>query len=113
MAAIALDDAMQHVRAEEEDRSQVQLFLDAAEDSASQFMNRKFFSDSDSLDAAVLSGEAGIAPIVLNPSVRAACLLILGSLFENREDVVIGTISSELPLGSRSLLTPYRVGWGI
>jgi hypothetical protein len=113
MTAINMDDAMQHLRAEEEDRANVQFLLEAAEDSAAQFMNRSFYSDADALASAIAAGVGGKSPIVINPSVRAACLLILGSLFENREDVVIGTISSELPLGSRSLLTPYRVGWGI
>lgn len=113
MNAIPTDQAMQHLRAEEEDRAHVELLLAAAEDSAAQFMNRRFYGDLDSLSAAVLDGSAGRLPVVINPSIRAACLLILGSLFENREDVAIGTTSNELPMGSRALLTPYRVGWGI
>ena len=45
--------------------------------------------------------------------VQSAALLIIGHLFENRESVVIGTISSELPMGVEMLLAPYvihRVG---
>lgn len=113
MNAIPTDEAMQHVRAEDDDREHVELLLAAAEDSASQFMNRRFYSDAEVLASAILDGTAGQDPILINPSVRAACLLILGSLYANREDVVVGTISSELPMGSRSLLTPYRVGWGV
>lgn len=113
MNSISTDDAMHHLRAEEDDRAYVELLLAAAEDSASQYMNRRFFADEDSLAQAVLAGEGGKDPILINPSVRAACLLILGSLYANREDVVVGTISSELPMGSRSLMTPYRVGWGV
>lgn len=113
MNAIPTDEAMQHVRAEDDDQAHVELLLAAAEDSASQFMNRRFFADETALDAAILDGSAGLDPILINPSVRAACLLILGSLYANREDVVVGVASSELPMGSRSLLTPYRVGWGI
>lgn len=113
MSAISLDVAMQHLRAEEGDRSYVELLLEAAEDSAAQYLNRRFYSDTDLLAAAVLDGSAGTNPILANPSIKAACLLILGSLYSNREDVVIGTISSELPMGSRSLLTPYRVGLGV
>lgn len=56
--------------------------------------------------------EAISRAIVINDAVVAACLLILGNLYANREDVVIGTISSELPMGSKSLLMPYRVGMG-
>ena len=113
MNAIPTDEAIQHVRAEDDDREHVELLLAAAEDSASQFMNRRFYSDAEALAAAILDGTAGQDPILINPSVRAACLLILGSLYANREDVVVGTISIELPMGSRSLLTPYRVGWGV
>lgn len=113
MNAIPTDEAMQHVRAEDEDQTHVELLLAAAEDSASQFMNRRFFADKTTLDSAILDGSAGSDPILINPSVRAACLLILGSLYANREDVVVGPASSELPMGSRSLLTPYRVGWGV
>jgi hypothetical protein len=113
MNAISIDEAMQHLRAEEDDRAHVELLLAAAEDSAEQFLNRKFYADAGALAQAVLAGDAGKDPILVNPSVRAACLLILGSLFENREDVAAGASFSELPLGSRSLLTPYRVGWGI
>lgn len=45
--------------------------------------------------------------------VRSAALLIIGHLYENRESVIIGTISSELPMGVEMLLAPYvihRVG---
>jgi hypothetical protein len=113
MNAISTDEAMRHLRAEEDDRAHVELLLAAAEDSATQFLNRCFYADELSLAAAVSDGSAGNTPIVINPSIRAACLLIAGSLYANREDVVVGTISSELPMGSRSLLTPYRIGWGV
>lgn len=113
MNAIPTDEAMQHVRAEEDDRAHVDLLLAAAEDSAAQFMNRRFYADAASLAAAVLDATAGLDPILINPSIRAACLLILGSLYANREDVVVGVTSAALPMGSRSLLTPYRVGWGV
>lgn len=41
-------------------------------------------------------------------SIKAALLLMIGHAYENREGVVVGTISSELPLGVYSLLSPYR-----
>lgn len=113
MNVIPTDEAMQHLRAEEDDRSHVELLLGAAEDSAAQYLNRRFFIDDASLAAAVADETAGRLPILINPSIRAACLLILGNLFENREDVIVGTITSVLPMGSRSLLTPYRIGWGV
>lgn len=104
---------MQHLRAELEDQPHVELLLEAAEDSAVQFLNRQFYADDQSLESAELAGTAGVSPILISPSIRAACLLILGNLFENREDTAPGPALSELPMGSRSLLTPYRIGWGV
>lgn len=51
--------------------------------------------------------------MVINKAVEAACLLKLGHLFANREEVVTGTIATELPQSSKALLTPYRVGMGV
>lgn len=113
MNIISTDEAMRHLRADEDDRADVELYLAAAEDSAAQFMNRRFFADQAAMDAAIADGSAGDRPIVINPSIHSACLLIAGNLYGNREDVVVGAISSELPGGSRSLLTPYRIGWGV
>lgn len=113
MSVIDIAVAMQHVRADDADLGHVQLLLDAAEDSVSQYINRAFYADADRLAAAVLEGAAGVDPIVISQSIVAACLLVLGHLYANREDVVVGTISSALPLGSRSLLAPYRVGLGV
>jgi hypothetical protein len=50
--------------------------------------------------------------IVINAAISAACLLKLGHLFANREDVVTGTTAVELPMASKYLLTPYRIRMG-
>jgi Phage gp6-like head-tail connector protein len=113
MSVIAIETAMQHVYAETEDQTLVQLYLDAAEDQAAQFMQRRFYADTDALAAAVLDGTAGDDPIVINASIKAACLLIVGHLFANREDVATGVSAAEIPMGSRSLLMPYRVKMGV
>jgi len=51
--------------------------------------------------------------IVINKGIEAACLLKLGHLFANREEVVTGTIATELPMTSKSLLMPYRIRMGV
>ncbi|WJO30982.1 head-tail connector protein [Pseudomonas monteilii] len=51
--------------------------------------------------------------IVLNPAIQAACLLKLGHLFANREEVATATTAIELPLASQHLLTPYRIRMGV
>lgn len=39
--------------------------------------------------------------------IRVAILLLIGHLYENREDVITGTTATELPIASRDLLMPY------
>lgn len=51
--------------------------------------------------------------MVTNKAIEAACLLKLGHLYANREEVVVGTTGTELPLTSKSLLAPYRIGMGV
>ncbi len=47
--------------------------------------------------------------IVVNDTIRAAVLLIVGHLFVNREDVVAGVSVAQLPNGAEWLLAPYKV----
>lgn len=51
--------------------------------------------------------------MVLNPVIQAACLLKLGHLFANREEVVTGSTAVELPLASQHLLMPHRIRMGV
>ncbi|SCZ14266.1 head-tail connector protein [Pseudomonas sp. NFACC37-1] len=51
--------------------------------------------------------------IVINAAITAACLLKLGHLFANREEVVVGVTAVELPQASKSLLMPYRIRMGV
>jgi uncharacterized phiE125 gp8 family phage protein len=45
--------------------------------------------------------------------IKAGILLSVGSMFENREQVVVGTIASKLPWGAENLLRPHRVLLGM
>ena len=47
--------------------------------------------------------------IVVNDSIRSAVLLIVGHLYNSREDVVVGVSVTKLPNGAEWLLQPYRV----
>lgn len=42
------------------------------------------------------------------PQLKAAVLMLLGSLYENREDVVVGSNARKLPLSVEYLLAPFR-----
>lgn len=57
--------------------------------------------DTDEPDALLLPG-----------AIKAAMLLLLGDLYENRGQVIAGA-TSELPIGVQSLLRPYRVRLGM
>lgn len=158
MSVIGIDLAMRHLLAEPEDQVLIEAQLEAAEEAAMQFLNRRFFATQDAVDAAkagVLAklkqartanatavdaamletdeslqvrlldharqalaeveaeADAVAYGIVVNAAIIAACLLKLGHLFANREEVITGTTVAELPLASKSLLTPYRVRMGV
>lgn len=46
--------------------------------------------------------------IATNKAIEVAILLILGTLYENREDVVIGASVTQLPQAAEHRLQPYR-----
>jgi uncharacterized phiE125 gp8 family phage protein len=51
----------------------------------------------------------GAAGTSVPNAIKQAMLLLIGNWYENRESVVIGTISGELPMAVKSLLWSYRV----
>lgn len=104
MTVLTLEDAKLHLRLETGDTAedaQLQDLIDAAVDYASQFLNRPI----------PWAGDDG-TEIPLPASVRAAILLILGDLYENREGQIVGTIRADNPAVER-LLHFYRVGLGV
>jgi hypothetical protein len=48
----------------------------------------------------------------LSFGLKAAMLLVLGALYENREDQA-GDVLTELPLGAKALMMPYKVRLGM
>ena len=47
--------------------------------------------------------------MVVKEAIKAAVLLIVGSLYTQREDAVVGVSVAQLPNGAEWLLAPYRV----
>lgn len=115
MDLITIDQARQHCRADSADDALLQLYADAAELVAQDFLNRRVFKSLADMDAAILNGTAGDDPMVVNAPVVAAILLILGHLYRTREDVQTGqgAAAVQIPMGAHSLLWPYRVGLGV
>lgn len=87
----------------------IQGYISAAEDIAMQYLNRRFYAGSDELAAAVNDGSAGENPVVITPAIRAAVLLILTCLYENRGDAP----SEGVPAAAARFLDPWRTGMGI
>ena len=52
--------------------------------------------------------DAGTSENSLPNDIRAAILLMVGNLYENRQDNIVGRITSELPMTAKHLLNPYR-----
>lgn len=53
-----------------------------------------------------------IAENVPKPILQAM-LLMIGDFYNNREETVVGSITSQLPMGAEALLSPYRIYGGI
>ena len=92
-----------HLRVFATDEDQlIDLYIAAAVDTAEQYLNRKLYAQSETVPE---DDEDGL---VLPPAVEAAILLIVGQLYEFRENVISGTIVAQLPNGAESLMWPYR-----
>ena len=111
MAFVSLSQAMAHCRAESEDLALMELYLSAARQTAMDYMNRSVYDDKAALDSALIDGIAGENPI--NDAINAAILLIVGHLYTNREDVIVGVSACELPNGAKSILNHYRINPGV
>jgi uncharacterized phiE125 gp8 family phage protein len=79
-------------------------------------------STIDAINAVRIQFVAGYPPTSDSPpdltanilfSIKAAILLNLGSLYANRETVVIGQTTAHLPWGAEQLLRPHRVLLGM
>ncbi|SEO63471.1 hypothetical protein SAMN02800692_1520 [Luteibacter sp. UNC138MFCol5.1] len=101
---VTMDQAIAHVRADADE--DISVYLGAAVIDALEFLNRAVFASPEDMAAAVLAGTAGDDPMVVNDAIRAAILLRVGQLYRDRE-------SGDLPLGTRTLLQPFRVGLGV
>lgn len=115
MDLITIEEARAHCRADSGDDTMLEVYGAAAEESAQNFLNRRVYKDADTLAQAVLDNVAGDDPMVVTPVIKAAVLLLLGHLYRNREEVVMGdsAASAQLPVGATTLLWPHRVGLGI
>lgn len=96
----------------------LQLFIDPITDLTSEpgriqpEINQYWPSDVRAKIASVLiTYTAGYSSVAAVPQgCKTAIKMLAANWYENREPVVIGTISSELPMGIQALLSPHK--WG-
>ena len=104
MAVLTLDEIKAHLYLDISDASKdahLTLLNDAAQDYASKYIGRDIpWKDDLGVDVPVPA------------SIRAAMLLTIGDLFENRESSIIGVSRTDNP-ATDILLHFYRVGMGI
>lgn len=101
---ITLDDVKLHLRLDlepdSEQDTQLEAMLAAAMDHVSDYLNRP------------VPWQDGAGNDVFPAAVRAAVLLIVGDLHENREAVVAGVTLARNPTADR-LLHFHRIGLGV
>lgn len=91
---ITLEEAKQHLRVvTDDDDALIGNLIPAAREYAENYQNRIFASDDPEVEVEV--------PGALE---KAAMLLLIGHLYENREAVNIGNTTTEVPLGVKNLL---------
>ncbi|WP_140920890.1 head-tail connector protein [Limnobaculum xujianqingii] len=104
---LQLDIVKQHCRIELdflEDDQLISTYIGAAYQHVQQWTRRKLYSTPEDLEEA--EDPDGL---VLTDDVKAAMLLYIGHLYENREAVIVGSTPVKLPLAVDALLQPYRI----
>lgn len=108
MSLITLEAVKLHLRVDHDDEDlMIQLYIDAAERSTSDYLERSIYQH-----AAALTSASDPTGIVINAPIMAAILLQIGNLYANRE-ATANAATAELPLGVTHMLQPYRYGVGV
>jgi hypothetical protein len=107
MSITTLAEAKLHLRATHaSEDSLIQIYLDASEMNVEDYLNRKLYASDIGSD---LTG------VLLTAPIKAAVLLFVGHLYNNREAVTMERLNMpmELPMGVKWLLGPYRIEMGV
>ena len=94
---VSVELAKQHLRLGDDSSfdSLVAEYLQMAFGIASDFTNRDLVVDFDAQS--------------LPPAIKSAILLILGTLFDNESETLIGRSATQIPLTAEKLLQPWRI----
>ena len=77
--------------------SLITTYITAAREYVEGYQNRVFLSSDEAVEAETMTGIE-----------KAACLLLIGHWYENRQAVVLGTPPSEVPFAVKALLDIRR-----
>lgn len=110
---VTLDEARLQIRQDDDvSDGNLSIYITAASEQCVTFLGRPLYLTQEDLDAAIASvtaHEDDDNAMVVNGSIRAACLLQLAALMRNAEDGE----QSPLNRASTNLLWPFRVGLGV
>ena len=106
---VTLDQATQHLRVDEFDEDElIQMYIDAAENYVSQYLNRPVPWTITEQDE---QGDDVEVEVPVPGAVKAAALLVVGDLYQTREASTERAVSENPAV--KNLLNPYRVDMGV
>lgn len=74
-----------------------------------EYNSKIIFTELPTVDTINVSLNCGYRQDTLPPAIRAAILFILGNLYDNESDNLIGRSVSELPMSFSKILAPWRI----
>lgn len=102
----------QHVRLEpdfDEDDTLLDTYATAAQRLVENRTGRKLYATATDVPKDPETGEpTDDSALVLDDDLTTAMLLLIGHWYANREAVVIGSITSDVPMAVDALISPYR-----
>lgn len=99
---ISLSLAKEHLRVVTDGEDElIALYITTAREYTEKYQNRVF-----------VSGDPDVETEAPGELEKAAMLLIIGHLYENREAVNVGSTALEVPIGAKNLLT-YNRRWPV
>ncbi|MGQ7253974.1 head-tail connector protein [Vreelandella titanicae] len=108
---LELDIIKQHVRLEP-DETEDDALLDTYANSAVRYIEnhtgRKLYATDEAVPKDTDGNVTDEHALVLDDDLVDAMLLLIAHRYANREAVVVGSISSELPMAVKDLIEPYR-----